>query len=107
MNTLTFNLLTVLPELVILTAASIILLVDLFLRDDQRHVSYWLAQFALLVALCVTIKTTHLDVVRVFHNLVIDDLIADLLRLFSFIAVALMLFYSRTYLAARGLFRGE
>ena len=107
MNTMTLNLMTVMPELVILTAASIILLVDLFLRDDQRHVSYWLTQFALLLALCVTIKTMHLDVVRVFHDLVIDDLIADFLRLFSFVAVSLVLFYSRSYLAARGLFRGE
>jgi NADH-quinone oxidoreductase subunit N len=33
--------------------------------------------------------------------------VADFLRLFSFVAVSLVLFYGRTYLAARGLFRGE
>ena len=107
MNTITFELMAVLPEVVILTAASIILLVDLFLPDDRRHISYWLTQFALLVAACITINTMHLDVVRVFHNLVIDDLIADFLRVFSFVAVSLVLFYSRTYMTERGLFRGE
>ena len=39
--------------------------------------------------------------------MVVDDLVADVLRLFSFVAVSLVLFYSRTYLALRGLFRGE
>ena len=39
--------------------------------------------------------------------MVVDDLVADFLRLFSFVAVSLVLFYSRTYLALRGLFRGE
>jgi NADH-quinone oxidoreductase subunit N len=104
---MTENLLAVLPEIVVLTGASFILLVDLFLRDDRRHVSYWLAQFTLLVAMCVTIKTLNGDSVRAFHGMVVDDLVADFLRLFSFIAVSLVLFYGRTYLAARGLFRGE
>ena len=107
MNPMTLNLMAVLPEVVILTAASIILLVDMYLQDDRRHVSYWLTQFALLVAVCITIRTMHVDVVRVFHNLVIDDLIADFLRIFSFVAVSLVLFYSRAYLTERGLFRGE
>ncbi len=34
-------------------------------------------------------------------------MVADVLRLFSFVALSLVLFYSRTYLALRGLFRGE
>ncbi len=100
-------LLPVLPEIVVLTGASLILLIDLWLPDSRRHVSYWLAQFTLLVAACVTVRTMNIDVVRAMHNLVVDDLAADLLRLFSFIAVSLVLVYSRTYLAARGLFRGE
>ena len=45
-----------LPEIVILTAASIILLVDLFVPDARRHVSYWLTQLALLTAACVTLQ---------------------------------------------------
>jgi len=104
---MTVNVLPVLPEIVVLTGASIILLVDLFLPDERRYVSYWLTQFTLLLAAGVTIRTMDIDVVRVFHNMVVDDLVADFLRLFSFIAVSLVLFYSRTYLTLRGLFRGE
>lgn len=104
---MTVNFLPVLPEIVVLAGASIILLVDLFLEDGQRHVSYWLTQFTLLLAFCVTIKTSDFNVVRVMHNMVVDDLVADVLRVLSFISVSLVLFYSRTYLALRGLFRGE
>ena len=104
---MTVNVLPVLPEIVVLTGASVILLVDLFLTDARRHVSYWLAQFTLLLAAFVTVRTMNIDVVRAMHNMVVDDLVADFLRLASFVAVSLVLFYSRSYLALRGLFRGE
>jgi len=104
---MTVNLLPVLPEIVVLAGASVILLVDLFLTDARRHVSYWLAQFTLLLAAFVTVRTMNIDVVRAMHNMVVDDLVADFLRLASFVAVSLVLFYSRSYLALRGLFRGE
>jgi NADH-quinone oxidoreductase subunit N len=101
------NILLVLPEIVVLTAACIILLVDLFVSDERRHVSYWLTQFALLIAICVTLRTMRLDVEQAFHGLVVADMVADLLRLGSFVAVSVVLFYSRSYLVARGMFRGE
>jgi NADH-quinone oxidoreductase subunit N len=103
------NLLPVLPEIVVLTGASLILLLDLFLTDERRYLSYWLTQFTLLVAACVTVRSVPMtiDVVRTMHNLVVVDLVAEVLRFFSFVAVSLVLFYSRTYLSQRGLFRGE
>ncbi len=104
---MTVSLLSVLPEIVVLVGASMLLLVDLFLTDRQRHIGYWLAQLTLLVAAYVTMRTMSVDVLRVFHNLVVDDLVGDFLRIFSFIAVSLVLFYSRAYMEARGLFRGE
>ncbi len=104
---MTHNLLPVLPEIVVLVGACIVLLVDAWMDDERRHVGYWLSQLTLLVAACVTIRTSDKDTLHVFHNMVVDDLAADVLRFFSFLAVSLVLFYSRSYLAARGLFRGE
>jgi NADH-quinone oxidoreductase subunit N len=101
------NLLPVLPEIVVLVGASVILLVDLFLSSARRYVSYWLTQFTLLVAACVTLRTMNLDPVHALHNQVVVDLVATFLRLFSFLAVSLVLFYSRGYFVLRGLFRGE
>src|SRR5690348_3929777 len=96
-----------LPEIVILAAASLILLIDLFVPDDRRHVSYWLTQLTLLVAICVTLTTLRLDSIKGYNGMVIDDMLADFLRIACFIAVSLMLFYSRSYMIARGLFRGD
>ena len=101
------NALAALPEIVVLTAAASILLIDLFVPDDRRHVSYWLTQLALLVAACVTLTTLRLDAVKAYHDLVVDDMLADFLRIACFLAVSLILFYSRSYLVARGMFRGE
>src|SRR6478735_3428073 len=101
------NFLAVLPEIVVLAGACIILLVDVWMDDDHRHVGYWMTQFTLLVAACVTIATMDKSLVstHVFYNMVVDDLVADVLRFFSFVAVSLVLFYSRRYLTLRGLFR--
>ena len=45
--------------------------------------------------------------VHALGGMFVSDQMASVLKLFSYIAVSLMLFYSRSYLAARGLFRGE
>src|SRR5437868_11021332 len=103
----TQNLIAVMPEAVILASAMVILIVDLFIAEERRHVTYWLTQLALLIAACVTLKTMQLDVAKAFHNMIVDDMLADVLRMTTFVAVSLMLFYSRSYLVARGLFRGE
>ncbi|HEX6136221.1 MAG TPA: NADH-quinone oxidoreductase subunit NuoN [Casimicrobiaceae bacterium] len=96
-----------LPEIVILAAASLILLVDLFVPDQRRHVTYWLTQLTLLTATCVTLATLRAGAIRGYHGLIVDDMLADFLRIACFVAVSLMLFYSRSYMVARGLFRGD
>src|SRR5205807_2679566 len=101
------NLLPVLPEIVLLAAACAILLIDVFLSDARRHVSFWLTQITLLICAWITLTTAALEPVRILDGLVVDDMLADLLKFFSYIAISLMLFYSRGYLATRGLFRGE
>ncbi len=77
------------------------------MSDAHRHRSFWLTQIALLVCAWITISTAQIEQVYTLHGLVVDDMLSDLLKFFSYIAVSLMLFYSRSYLVARGLFRGE
>jgi NADH-quinone oxidoreductase subunit N len=99
---------TALPEMLLLAAVSVILIVDLFVDDRHRHVTYWLTQAGLLVAAFATLRTFHHSSPTLsFSNMVVDDVLSDSLKLFTFVSVSGMLFYSRTYLAARGLFRGE
>jgi NADH-quinone oxidoreductase subunit N len=104
---MTPSLLPVLPEIILLVAACAVLLIDLFLPDERRHLSYWLTQLTLLACAWVTVVTAEIEPARALNGLVVDDMLSDLLKFFSYFAVSLMLFYSRGYLVARGLFRGE
>jgi NADH-quinone oxidoreductase subunit N len=101
------NLAAVMPEIALLTAACAILVLDLFLRDDRRAVSYWLTQAALLGTAWYVLATSNAASARAFGNMVVDDMLTDLLKLAALLAVSAGLFYGRQYLAARGLFRGE
>ncbi len=101
------DLLAVLPEIAVLTAASLILIVDLFVPQAKRHLTFWLTQVSLLVTLWIVLATAPVGSLRAFHGMVVADMLGGVLKLFAVVAVSLMLFYGRSYLAARGLFRGE
>ncbi|MEO8135246.1 MAG: NADH-quinone oxidoreductase subunit NuoN [Betaproteobacteria bacterium] len=102
-----FNLYPVLPETLLLCAASVILIADLFIKDENRHLSYWLTQLTLLCCATVTLATWQPAPVHTFSNMVVDDWMSDVLKLASYMSVSLTLFYARDYLRDRGLFRGE
>ena len=104
---MTEDLLAAAPELVLLCGASFILLLDLFLSDARRHWSFWLAQVTLLLCAVATLATTRVTPQWIFHGLVVNDFAGGLLKFFNYITVSLTLFFSRSYLEARGLFRGE
>ena len=102
-----FNLTPALPEVALLIVACTVLVVDLFVPDSRRHVSYWLTLLGLLVTAWLSLYIFHATPVRTFSNTFVADALADLLKFLSCICVVLMLVYSRVYLVARGLFRGE
>jgi NADH-quinone oxidoreductase subunit N len=104
---LTHSLVPLLPEIVLLAAACVILLVDAFLAESRRHVGFWLTQAALFAGAWITLTTFEPVPVFAVNALFVDDMFADLLKFISYFAVSAMLFYSRGYLAVRGLFRGE
>jgi NADH-quinone oxidoreductase subunit N len=97
----------VIPEIVLLIAACAVLLIDLFLSQRNRHVSYWLTQASLLATAWLVLATATGSTTKAFNNMVVDDMVADLLKLFSLVCVSLGLFYGRHYLVSRNLFRGE
>ena len=98
------------PEIFLLTAACAILVVDLFLTDGTRWVTYAMSLAALfgcaLLTAIVTGRTGGL-IYHTFNGMFVSDLMASVLKMFTYIAVALCLVYGRTYTTDRGLFRGE
>ncbi len=49
------NFIVALPEIVLLAGACALMIVDLFVKDERRRVSYWLAQLILLACALATL----------------------------------------------------
>jgi len=101
------NLMPALPEIFVLTMASLILVVDLFLSGKNRFISYALTQLTLLGAAWITVSTSSLEVTHTFSGMFVDDVMADVLKMMTYITVSVMLVYTRSYLQLRNLFQGE
>ena len=96
-----------LPEIFVLIMACSILVVDLFLTGKNRFISYALTQLTLLGAAWITVTTSTADVTSTFGGLFVDDALSDVLKLMTYIAVSVMLIYSRNYTHVRNLFNGD
>jgi NADH-quinone oxidoreductase subunit N len=103
------NMMPALSEIILMTAASVILLVDMFLPDSKRAITYWLSMATLLVCAIVSgylLCGSDMSVYT-FHNAFVSDPMSNMLKLFSIIAVAVTLLYSRQYVTDRGIVSGS
>jgi NADH-quinone oxidoreductase subunit N len=97
-------------EILLLTMASAILLVDLFLPERLRGLTYWLSLATLTACFVITVgvvRATGGQAAYTFGGMFVADLMANVLKLLTYAAVAVSLVYSRRYLADRGMLRGE
>ena len=100
------NLVPVLPEIFLAIAASAILLNDAFLTDAKRNVTYVLTILAMLVCAALSFADFGNQTVYTFNNMFVSDAMSSLLKVFSCIAVAMTLVYSRQYVTDRGMLGG-
>jgi NADH-quinone oxidoreductase subunit N len=101
------NLMPASAEIFLLIATCVILIADLLIRQSGRVITYMLVQLTLLGCALITVGTHENSVAHIFHNMFVDDLMSDVLKLLTYLAVSMMLVYSRLYLTVRGLFSGE
>lgn len=94
-------------EIFLLTAICVILLVDVFLDDSKRWLTYGLTMLTLAGCAFVTVTYAVEGRVTAFDGMFIADPMGDVLKLFTYGTVAVSLLYSREYLQRNGLFRGE
>lgn len=97
------------PEVFVLTMACTILVVDVFLPDRMRAVSYYLSLATLAAAAVLSFAQLSggMSSMRIFDGMFISDSLGMLAKLTIEIIVFIAFFYSRAYLADRKLFRGE
>lgn len=101
------NLIPVYPEIFLLIATSAILLIDMFLPDAKRVITYVLSLLALVV--CAVLTFTNYasgETVYTFSNMFVSDPLSSLLKLFSYLAIGLTLIYGRQYNTDRGIVGG-
>ena len=96
-----------LPEIFVLSMACVILVLDLYLKDKERFISYWLTQLTLVFASVITLAVSNGQTELAFFGTYIADAMGSTLKVFIYLITALAFLYSRHYLAARGLFKGE
>ncbi len=95
------------PEIFLLCAICTVLLVDVFLKDSQRGITYVLSMLSLLgTAVLLAGLEVPVREMSFFDSFVMDPT-ARVLKLFSVGAMAVVFVYSRSYLQQSGMFRGE
>jgi len=101
------NIAIALPEIFLLVMACLILIVDVYLPSDKRNLTYVLTQFSLIVALGLLLTNQTDTRVLAFNDLFVQDAMADTLKMFIVIISFGVFVYSREYLLARNIFKGE
>src|SRR3569623_3113965 len=96
-----------LPEIFVLTMACVILVVDLFLSDRSRVITYLMSLATLVGAALLTYSLHSEQPVLSFSDSFISDGMSDVLKFFIYLLTAVVFIYSRQYLIARQLFKGE
>ena len=110
MSQATFSLATLapaMPEIVLLLLASVLLLIDAFLAESERHITYWLAQVTLVGTAVLTVFTLGTPSSVTFNGMFVSDMLSQVLKIATLLTVAATLMLSRTYLELRGLLKGE
>ena len=101
------DLATLAPEITLLGATCAILLIDLFLKPSQRHVTHLLSLLALAITAILVWQDAAAPRVAAFNGMFIRDGVAELLKLFIVLTTALVFLYSRSYMRERKLLVGE
>ena len=103
----TANFALILPEIFVLTMACLILVIDVYLTDEQRNVSYLLSQLTLVVAAIITWNNHVAGTTVGFSGTFVADTMGDILKFSVYVITFMVFVYSRQYLRQRDLFKGE
>ena len=102
------NWLAVYPEIVLLTMACVVAMVDLWVTDARRLPTYLLTQASLAVVALMHLSAFNAGLTHyAMQRMVVADPMGHLLAVFASIAVMVSLVYARPYAAERDMLKGE
>ena len=95
------------PEMFLLGMICFILVVDVFISEAHRLVTYWLSLASVAGTAWLTVAVAQQGSLLTFSGMFVNDAMGNVLKLFTYLVVAVVFIYSRDYLRDRGLFKGE
>jgi NADH-quinone oxidoreductase subunit N len=101
------DILILLPELYLVAAACLLLLLDAFMKAEQRPLLHWLSIAVLVVAIYLVVGGQPSQPVTAFSGMFVRDGVAEVLKVFALLCTALVFVYAKPYLIDRKLFVGE
>ncbi|HGX92715.1 MAG TPA: NADH-quinone oxidoreductase subunit NuoN [Candidatus Tenderia sp.] len=107
MNFVAPNFIPALPEIFVLAMACTILILDLFIKDKNRDITYLLSLATLIGAAILTISLGGEGRQLTFNDMFVVDPMGNVLKVFIYLITAVVLVYSRHYLQLREMYRGE
>lgn len=105
---LPMNWLVIYPEALLLVMACAVALVDLFVTDEKRRPTFWLAQLSL--AAVAALHLAYYDggfTVYGMQRMVVTDPMGHLLAFFATVSVMITIAYAQPYIASREMLKGE
>ena len=101
------NLSIAIPEMFLLALVCTVLVVDVYLKDERRNVTYVLSQLGLIITLVLIAQQNPESRDQAFNGLFVSDSLSVALKYVVVLLVALVFVYSRNYLKDRDIFKGE
>ena len=95
------------PEILVLTMACLILVIDTFGNDPLCRLTYYLSQLVLILAAVLVFNLWPEQAVYAFGNSYINDGMTTVLKMFVFIIGLFAFLYSHEYLKEHGWMKGE
>jgi NADH-quinone oxidoreductase subunit N len=95
------------PEITLLIMICIVLVADLFISDENRVVTFWLAITALAVTAWSIVATVPAARTVIFDGSYVSDALSQVLKIGAVGIVAVGFLYSRDYLRQNELLKGE
>ena len=107
MNWTDLNLMPAMPEIVLLSALGIVLLVDLWTSDKNRYITHVLSLLALVAAAAAQWLVWVPQSVSTFSGMYIADGMSQLSKMVMYAATFALFVYAKPYNQVRDMFRGE
>ena len=99
------------PEIWVVAMAGVIAIVDLFLREERRGIIHLLAMLTVIFAAIITLRGGFLldgvPAANAFAGNFVRDSMGDVLKLFSFVLMGMILIYSKYHLRNFNMFRSD